>query len=753
MSSRSKSSSDTRQEQREQPEPPQERERHKEGATAVFERLQHFLSPRSIAVVGASEDPRRIGGRPIAYSKAAGYSGTIYPINPKYDTVQGFPAYPSIDALPEPVDMAIVAVSQNQVADVLRAGAGKVGGYVVFTAGYKETGEAGLRAEQELAALANSSGNLVIGPNCLGLVNATAGVYATFSSGFEGIKQSSEGNVAIITQSGAFGAYLFRLAVERGLDVTHWASTGNESGLSVADLVEYSARDPQTKVILAYFEGVKDGRAFRRALDAVDAMGKILIVVKCGTTDAGAAAAQSHTGSMVGSDAAFDAALRGHRAIRAQTIREMLDLAQAAAIDQIPKGTRLGIVTMSGGAGILMADAALEASLQVPEMPDEVQRHILQRVAFAAPRNPVDFTAQFINEPDLLAYSALPMVQHARLDALVAFLSHVIAAPSLAETMVSALREVRESSDIPLFVAGFGTDEVSAQLRKLRVAIYDDPVSCVNWIAKLAHMEADFEALSPHAQGSAPSAAASEVNGEVSGANSPNAAGAALLPGVLNGLPASLLEYDIKQWLAQQGISVPSGRLVNSPDAAVEAAKDIGLPVVLKLQSSAVQHKTDLGGVKVGMADDSAVARAAKELFDIAQRMGLDDARVLVEAMAPQGVELLVSVRQDDVFGPVLVYGLGGVMTEVFRDVRMELADSVDAPRIKSGLASLQAAPILQGARGQEAVDLDALAEFLSHIARVGGSLLEQTGYRELELNPVRAGLHSALVLDAVIYK
>jgi acyl-CoA synthetase (NDP forming) len=693
------------------------------GELNKYEQLQRFFTPRSIAIVGASEDTTRIGGRPIAYSRQAGFTGEIYPVNPKYETVQGIPAYPSLRELPKPVDLAIMAVGHDHIIKAIEQSEGKVGGYVVFTAGYKETGTVGRESEQQLAQLVDASGSVILGPNCLGFVNVQTGVYATFSSGFEDIKKPSQGSVSIITQSGAFGAYLFRLATERDLGVVQWVSTGNESGLAVADVIDYCARDPETKVILAYLEGVKDGEAFRRALETVDQLGKTLIITKCGRTEAGAAAMRSHTGSMAGSDAVFDAVLRGHRAVRAESIREMLDLAEAAQLGQIPTGNRLGIVTMSGGAGILMADAALEASLEVPEMPQQVQEHILKRVPFASPRNPVDFTAQFINEPDLLGYSVLPMVQQTQLDAILVFLSHVMTAPSLVTPMLSALQEVRKTSGVPIFLSGLASDDVRSQLRNLHIPLFDDPVSTVKLISKLADL-----------------------------ANPTSLNRRRVPPAQMITKPSGLLENDIKRWLSAHGLAVPVGRLADSEDDAVLIAEDLGYPVVLKLQSPSLQHKTDIGGVKVGLTEAGTVRSAVNELFRVAQQHNILHAKLLVEKMAASGMELLISVRRDPVFGAVLVYGLGGVMTEVFQDVRTVIIDTLDKEQVKCGLRSLKAAPILKGIRGQQAYDIDEIADFLCRIGFLGWELLQQTAFSELELNPVRVTPSGMTVLDAVIY-
>jgi acyl-CoA synthetase (NDP forming) len=667
---------------------------------SVRARWERFFAPRSLAVVGASQDPSRIGGRPIAYSLKAGFAGRIYPINPKYDRIQGLKAWPSLAAVPEPVDVVVVAVGQSQVEQVIREGAGKVGGYVV--------------ADQ---------GAVLLGPNCLGFIAADAGAYPTFTSGFEDVEPVRGGGVAIVTQSGAFGAYLLRLATERGIGASNWVSTGNEAGLTVADLIAYYAEDPGTRIICAYLEGVRDGPRFLEALERVDRAGKLLIVVKVGRTERGAQAARSHTGSLVGSDAAFDAALRGHRAVRAESVREMLELAEAAAIGGVPRGRRYGIVTVSGGAGILMADAALDAGLELPEMPPAVTEPVLARVPFAAPYNPVDITAQTINEPDLLASTLRAMVEHVDLDALAVFLSHVIAAPSLADTLVDAFRAVRERSDLPLHLVGFAPEAVRRRYRELNVLLVEDPAAAVALVAKLAVV----------ADATGPSAT-------TSGGEDP-------------GSPATGEEWAVKAWLRDLGLPVPAGRRVARPEDATEAAAAVGFPVAVKLQGEGLLHKTEHGAVRLGLTGPEAVAEAAEALWALGERLGLKNLSLLIEAMAPPGEELLVSVRRDPVFGPLLIFGLGGIWTEVLRDVRTELA-SASEKRLAEGLRALRGAGVLLGARGGPSYDLDALAQFLGRVARVGAGLLSRDpDATELELNPVRVSVDGIRILDAVLYR
>lgn len=685
------------------------------------EQVRRVLNPRTIAVVGASPNPSRIGGRPIAYMISAGYTGHIYPVSPRYPEVQGFTSYPTLDSVPEPIDLAIIAVNQHIVEDIIREAPPNVGGYVVFSAGYKETGPAGQEAEERLKRMVADRGSMLLGPNCLGFVNPAEGVFATFSSGFEGTHVKS-GSLGIITQSGAYGAYLFRLAIERELGVKFWMSTGNEASSDVTAWISYAAKDPGISIILAYLEGIADGERFLQALNEVDAAKKLLIITKAGQSKAGGRAALSHTGSLVGSDEAFDAALRGHRAVRVESIRDMLETVEAAMFGGTPQGSRIGIVTVSGGAGIMMADMAYKEGLEIPLMPVEERAKLLDRVPFAAPDNPVDCTAHMINEPDLLEFTLQLMVGTRQFDAIVIFLSHVIAAPSLTSAVIRALSGVREVSNVPLYVVGLPSVELRLRLRELSCVLTEDPAAALGAVARLARID--------HAPGNVTSGKHSES--------------------VSLSFPGKT-EHEIKKLLHDYGISVPSGLVVASPSEAANAATELGFPVVLKLQHPRLKHKSELRALSVHVVDHNDAKEEAKRLFEVASHHELAGSTVLVEREAPPGIELLVSVRHDPTFGPLLIYGLGGVWTEVLHDVQTDLANASLAI-IEFGLRSLRGAALFTGIRGEVGYDVKQIADVIAKIARLGSLLVRDEQVRELEINPLRVTGHGPVVLDAVVY-
>ena len=355
--------------------------------------LGALLRPNSVAVVGASDDPRRIGGRPIAYSLAAGFQGKIYPVNPNRATVQGLPAFASLSDIPEPLDLAIVALPAADVAAALEQAAEKgARAAIVFSAGFSEIGAEGGKLQKRLCDIAKAANMRLLGPNCVGLFNARIGHIATFSSGPEA-GLSPNGRVGLMSQSGAYGTHLLAQARTRRIEIGQWVSTGNEADIGAADVIAAFAEDPSISVIGAYLEGVKDGPAFLSALAAAHAARKPVVLLKVGRSAAGAAAAAAHTASLTGADAVFDAAIADYGAIRVDNTGEMFDLLYGASRATLPKGPGLGVFTISGGAGVMMADAAEAGGLTLPTLPEAAQQKLLARNAFASAVNPVDVTA------------------------------------------------------------------------------------------------------------------------------------------------------------------------------------------------------------------------------------------------------------------------------------------------------------------------------------------------------------------------
>ena len=441
--------------------------------------LDALLAPRSVAVVGASSDASRIGGRPIAYMLARGFKGAILPVNPNRATIQGLTAYPSVADLPEAPDAAIVAVPAASVHAELEAlGRRGVKAAILFSAGFAETGEQ--EAQDRLTDVARRHGMRLLGPNCLGLFNDRAGFYGTFSSSLEGGGFSAPGRVGIASQSGAYGTHVFAVARERGVGAPICVTTGNEADVTVAEVVAWLADDPGTEVIAVYAEGVRDADRFAASLEAARRARKPVVVMKVGRSPLGAASAKLHTASVAGDDAAFDALAAAHGAVRARSTEEMLDVVQLATRRIYPAGNTLGVVTISGGAGVLASDAADALGLPMPPMPAEAQARLRALVPFASPRNPVDVTAQALNDLSLVGAFMASMVEDGGYGSVLAFFSQVAAAPSIATRLREQVAAVRRAHPDRLYVmSALVPPALAAEYEADGFAIFPDPTRAV----------------------------------------------------------------------------------------------------------------------------------------------------------------------------------------------------------------------------------------------------------------------------------
>ncbi|MEE8453445.1 MAG: CoA-binding protein, partial [Limibaculum sp.] len=401
--------------------------------------LDDLLNPRSIAIVGASDDPTRIGGRPLRHMINQKFEGGIYPVNPRRDTVQGLRAYPTLLDIDGDVDFVLVAVPAPMVAETVRAAAVKKAKTVmVFSSGFAETGPDGKAMQDELTAIARETGVRVVGPNCLGAFNAETRFYPTFTSTIDRATPQP-GGISIASQSGAYGSHIYMASHMRGLGIRYWLTTGNEADLHVAEVIRLLAEREDVHTIMAYAESIKDGPMLVEALETARANRIPVIFMKVGRSEVGAQAATSHTASLAGEDAIYDAVLRQYGAWRVNSTEEMLDIAYACRPRIYPAGKRLGLVTISGGAGVLMADAAADHGLDVAPMPEDAQAELKAILPFAAPRNPVDVTAQFFNDLSIVPKFTKAMLDRGGYDALIGFWTSVAGSPVLGNPLLGHL--------------------------------------------------------------------------------------------------------------------------------------------------------------------------------------------------------------------------------------------------------------------------------------------------------------------------
>ncbi len=598
---------------------------------------------------------------------------------------------------------------------------------MIFTSGYSETGAAGAEQQQRLCGIARERGIRLLGPNCLGFMNVRRKVYATFSPA-PANGAVPAGGIAMVSQSGAFGAYAYSMARERGLGLSHWISTGNEADIDVADCIEWLAHDADTRVIMAYMEGCRDGAKLRRALAAARAAGKPVVVTKIGRTQAGAQAAASHTAALAGDDAVYDALFRQYGALRARTIEEFFNLGYALDTwPRPPAGRRLGIFTISGGVGALMADEAQDAGLALPEPAAAAQARLLAQVPFASARNPVDVTGQAISEPGLLLATADDILADGRYDALAVFLAAAGSSEALWPTFENFAREMQaRHPGVPLAISALFTPERRRQLERLGCLVFPDPSAAIRTLGTVAQ-------LADHADAAAEPAASSDD-------------------------PPPLLdaynEVQAMDLLRRAGLPATPCVLAADADAAVRAAAELDGPVALKIVSPDIVHKSDVGGVKLNVAGEDALRRAHADILDAVRRHA-PEARidgVLVAPMAPKGVECIAGVHCDPVFGPVVMFGLGGVFVEVLKDVSFRLAP-FGRDEALAMIREIKGYALLQGARGTPPCDVDALADALAALSRFAHA--RRDDFSSVEINPLLAlpAGQGALALDAVVMR
>ena len=688
--------------------------------------LETLLSPSSVAVIGASADPTRIGGRPIAYMLAQRFQGTILPVNPNRPTIQGLTAYPTVADLPITPDTAIVAVPGEAAADAIEAlGARGTRSAVVFTAGFAEVDPAGAAAQARLVAAARRHGMRLLGPNCLGLFNARIGYYPIFSSSFEA-GWPRPGRIGIASQSGAYGTHVFGTARNRGIGTPILVTTGNEADITVGDIIGWLAADPDTDVIAAYAEGIRDAPSFIAALAAARAARKPVVVMKVGTSAIGAHAAQSHTASIAGNDAVTDAVLREFGAVRARTTEEMLDIATTATRRIYPTRNTLGVITISGGAGVLISDAADALGLPLPEMPADAQARLKALLPFSAPRNPVDCTAQAFNDMALVGQFTGSMARDGGYRSILGFFTGVGGADSMAPQLRAQMRDALAQYPDRLWVLCVVASPARvAEYEADGFTVFEDPTRAVVAIHAMGRFGDAFDAPPPSPPPAVPHVALPSAT--------PN-------------------EADAKRLLAQAGIPAVPEAACTAAAAAAAAASRLGYPVVLKILSPDIPHKSEIGGVILGVPDAAGVTAAFATLLDRAATRA-PTARiegVLVARQMQGGVECIMGVTQDPVFGPVAMFGLGGIFVEVLRDVALHRCPfgSDVAERM---IRALRGAPLLLGARGRPAADIPALADMLARLS----VFAHQAGPRLLsvELNPVLAmpAGQGAWAADAVL--
>jgi acyl-CoA synthetase (NDP forming) len=684
--------------------------------------LDPLFRPASIAVVGASPDLQKPGGRVLAFLRKFGFGGELYAINPKYDEIDGVPCFASLDAAPSGIDLIVLLVPASDVAGAIRAAAARgTRAAIVCSSGFSEAGADGAALEAELTRTAAETGVAVLGPNSLGLLDLNGSLAATFSTSLQLDVAPAIGPVALISQSGAMGAAIFGLAQSEGVPVGTFVSTGNEAALGFADYVRYLADSSDLRVILGYIEGVRDGRRLVEAARYARDRGKVVAVLKAGRTDAGASAARSHTGALTGSAAVYDAAFRRAGILEARSPRELLDIAIAFVGGRTSVGDGVGIVSMSGGAGAIMSDRVAERGLNVTTLASETVTRLRDVLpAFTTIGNPVDYGGIY-TDSDKIERASRIVLADPQVHALLFFIG---LSPLMLGDLDVRLERLLSETDRPIVAAWLGgPPDGVATLRRCGIPAYEDPIRAADAIAAL---RGGSEPLRPEPEPEKrrepawPAAAEGELN-----------------------------ERETKRLLASYGIPVVDEALARTPEEAAELAERFGGRVAVKVEADGLLHKSDSGAVRLGVSTSDA-PNAFLEVVAAARAAGAAVVHgAVVQPMARTGIELIAGLKHDPQFGPVVVVGLGGVASEAIRDVIVELAPLTHA-HARAMLERLRGAALLGAFRGSKPRDVDAVAELLVALGRLGADAGARLS--ELDCNPVVVypDGEGCIVLDAV---
>lgn len=667
--------------------------------------LKAIFKPKSVAVIGASTAPGKLGHDILANLKNGGFAGPLYPINPKAEEILGLKVYKSIADTPATPELAVVVIPAKIVAPTLEQCAVKgVKGAIVITGGFAETGPDGERLQEEMAQVIRRTGLKVVGPNCQGVNMPHHHMCASWPL------ITTKGKIAFASQSGTVGAAFLDLAAAEGLGVSAFVSLGNRVDVDEAEVIQYFNDDPDTQVIALYLEGVKRPTYF---LDAIHECTKPLIILKAGRTRRGSQAAESHTKSLAGSDAIYQALFRKHRVYRADNLEDLFDYAKALAYLTPPKGRNLMITTSSGGAAILAIDEAEKVGLATPEPSPPLKERLKAMLpAHCVASNPVDLTGDVISDPSL--YRRVMDETRSEYDYQVVIFGDPI--PGASQVVKPG------AAELVVFLGGAEVEQEERQkLYQAGIPVYPTPERGIATLAQFFRF-----APQPQPEGAAPML--------------PSTPGLRLLPG-----------QEAAEMLANVGIPVASAPLATTPDEAVALARQFGYPVAVKVASPDIPHKSDLGGVHLNIANDKAVRHAFQ---DIIATTRLHDRKLEVDGVTVSpmaklgGLEVILGTLTDPQYGPTLMFGLGGIYTEIYQDVAFLILPATDE-ELEDLIKSIKGYPLLTGFRSQPRRDLAALKTAMKALATFAQKHPELD---QIELNPLLLYEKGLFAVDARIF-
>ena len=700
--------------------------------------LDPLFHPKRVAVLGASENSNKIGYLQLKALIDAGFEGDIYPIHPSATEIQNLECYGSVANTPEQVDLAILCVGINQVEKCLiECGESGVKAAIVFASGYSEIGEEGIVAQNRLKDIAVKYNMRLIGPNCVGLLNTTNGLMGTFSPGLTNVPLGKRREVGFVTQSGAFGVLTYIAAAQQGLTFNYFVSVGNEVDVEFSDVIEYMLHDPKTKVASGYMEGEKNAAKLRKLAKFALQINKPIVIMKSGRSSAGSRAAASHTGSLAGSDTVYDGFFKQAGIVRADDYDDIISFSKLFLAGKLPTGRNTAIVTSSGGRGINEADRCESFGLNIHALSPEVEQEIQKNIPdFASASNPVDLTAAAsITNPELYLAPLKVLVNDPDTDIILfpEFPIHWDENSPLLQEFV----EICKSSDKYVLVSNFPLQGMSIpkgvqylEDNGIPFILGDmNPIRSLGKLVDYAEAQRKFQAEEKQLE-------TTKVEVE----------------NISHLLPANktLSESQSSEILSKYGIRTAQRSTVQTEDDAVQAANKMGYPVVMKIDSPDIPHKTEVNGIRLNVQNGQEVRQAFQEIYQSAKEHcpTADLHGISIQEMLPQGVEVIIGVTTDPTFGPVIMFGLGGVFVEVFKDVAFRVAPITRQDAI-SAMESLKGHQILQGVRNKKPVDQEAIIDVLLKVSQLMEDYSEQI--LEIDINPLIVYEDGIVAADALI--
>jgi len=677
--------------------------------------MDNFFRPGSIAIVGASGSVGKVGYAVMENLTRFGYKGKIFPVNPSRKTLWRLPCYKTVLDIPEKVDLAVLIVPARFILEVVdQCGKKGIKAAIVITAGFKEAGGGGAKLEQEFVDHGKKIGMRIMGPNCLGLINTDASLNASFAHGMP-----IPGKIAFLSQSGAFCTAVLDWALGSNVGFSKFVSLGNKSDLSEVEFIEYLAHDPGTNVILIYQEGVNDGRAFMEAAKKV-VRKKPIIVLKAGGTAAGARAASSHTGSLAGSDKAYDCAFKQSGIIRAKSVRELFDFARAFDSQPIPKGEGVGIVTNAGGPGIIATDAVEESVLKMSGF----EKKTIEKLRKALPRaaafyNPVDIVGDGDHNRYRAAMEAVARDPNVFSLLCLCAPANVVSPVELGAVVVDVARKFKK----PVVASFMGLEKMRRAVEVMqdgRIPNYENPDEAVKALGAMVRYKKLIEA---------PATKTRALK------NIKKTSVRQVFKKVFSQDRTALTELEAKKVVESYGMKTTRDILAENIHEAVVAANKIGYPVVMKIVSPEILHKTDVGGVLVGLENDQEVSDGFYEIVSRARKF-MPTATILgvsIQELVPKGTEVIIGATRDPQFGPMIMFGLGGIYVEILKDVAFRIAPLSENDAVNI-VRQIKSYPLLLGVRGRPAVDLESIRDYLLRVSRL---MMDFPEIDEIDLNPL----------------